>query len=133
MLPSKGIIFRLNRNFILNYDVPMAESAIQSRINEAWRVKLRQSLDDRGLEYAEVSRKAGYNEEFLSKVFRGRLNPTIERISNICTIAGIRMAYLFADELTPEIDRSIELAQSISKEEAELVDRLLKSSKRITE
>ena len=96
---------------------------------EPWRTRLRQALDDRGLDFDEVSEAAGCNREYVSKMLAGRFNPTVARLMKICEAGGIDMAYLFAEEPT-DGDRSvIEKASELSEPDAELVNRLIKSAR----
>ncbi|MFV1933205.1 helix-turn-helix domain-containing protein [Phaeobacter gallaeciensis] len=96
---------------------------------EMWRKRLRQALDDRGLDYGEVSVAAGNNDEYVSKVLNGRFNPTVARILRICEVAKIDMAYLFSDSPTDGEREVIQKSSSLTENDAELVSRLVASSR----
>ncbi|MFV1492367.1 helix-turn-helix transcriptional regulator [Phaeobacter sp. JH18-32] len=96
---------------------------------EIWRKRLRQALDDRGLDYGEVSVAAGNNDEYVSKVLNGRFNPTVARILRICEVSNIDMAYLFSDSPSADEREVIQKSSDLTESDAELVSRLLASSR----
>lgn len=97
------------------------------RKKEAWRLRLRQALDDRQLDYSVVSAEAGYNEAYVSKIFQGVLNPTVDRVLKICDVAKIAPAYLFSDnariagQVLPKVE-------GLSEADAQRLERLVASS-----
>lgn len=96
---------------------------------EQWRKRLRQALDDRGLDYDEVSVAADCNAEYVSKMLAGRFNPTVARLMKICEAANIDMAYLFSEEPSSEDRNVIEKTADLSDQDADLVNRLIKSAR----
>lgn len=96
---------------------------------EQWRVRLRQALDDRGLDYDEVSTAADCNPEYVSKMLAGRFNPTVARLMKICEAGNIDMAYLFSEEPNSEDRDVIERTADLSEQDAKLVGRLIKSAR----
>ncbi|MVO16823.1 helix-turn-helix domain-containing protein [Rhodobacteraceae bacterium CY05] len=96
---------------------------------EVWRQRLRQALDDRNLDYDEVSVSAGSNAEYVSKMLAGRFNPTVARLMKICEAGGINMAYLFSDDPSEEEQSVLEKAADLSGEDADLVNRLIQSAR----
>jgi transcriptional regulator with XRE-family HTH domain len=96
---------------------------------EPWRKRLRQALDDRGLDYDEISEAADCNREYVSKMLAGRFNPTVARLMKICEAAGVDMAYLFSEEPNSEDRSIIEQASGLSEPDANLVNRLIKSAR----
>jgi transcriptional regulator with XRE-family HTH domain len=96
---------------------------------ELWRTRLRQALDDRGLDFDEVSEAAECNREYVSKMLAGRFNPTVARLMKICEAAGIDMAYLFSEEPSADDRSVIGKASGLSEPDADLVKRLIKSAR----
>ncbi|MDE4175772.1 helix-turn-helix transcriptional regulator [Phaeobacter sp. PT47_59] len=97
--------------------------------DDRWRKRLRQALDDRGLDYDEVSAAAGYNAEYVSKVLNGRFNPTVARVLRICEVAKIDMAYLFSGDPSADERSILEKAADLPEEDAQLVTRLIDSAR----
>ncbi|WP_238705029.1 helix-turn-helix domain-containing protein [Parasedimentitalea marina] len=96
---------------------------------ELWRKRLRQALEVRGLDFDEVSEAADCNREYVSKMLAGRFNPTVARLMRICDAGKIDMAYLFSEEPSEEERNVLEKAANLSKDDAELVSRLIKSAR----
>lgn len=97
-----------------------------------WRATLRQFLDDRNLNYSEVSEEAGYNAEYVSKVLAGRINPTISRLLEICRVANIEPSQLFKKKAGFENLTASNLQQAAGLDEghAKLVARLIESTRK---
>lgn len=96
---------------------------------EQWRTRLRQALDDRGLDYDEISVAAECNAEYVSKMLAGRFNPTVARLMKICEAGNIDMAYLFSEQPSRESREVVERASDLSEQDAELVSRLIQSAR----
>jgi transcriptional regulator with XRE-family HTH domain len=96
---------------------------------EQWRKRLRQALDDRGLDYDEVSVAAECNAEYVSKMLAGRFNPTVARLMKICEASHIDMAYLFSEEPGPGDRNIIDQTADLSEQDADLVNRLIQSAR----
>jgi len=103
--------------------------AVSGADTEVWRKRLRQALDDRGLDYGEVSVAAGNNDEYVSKILNGRFNPTVARILRICEVANIEMAYLFSDSPSAGEREVILKSSDLTESDADLVSRLVASSR----
>jgi transcriptional regulator with XRE-family HTH domain len=107
-----------------------SQPTTDERKDEPWRRRLKQAIDDRGLSYKELSRDAGSNAEYVSKVLNGRINPTIDRILKICEVAAIEPSFLFATNLEPrDGNRVLEDVKDLSEREAKLVSRLIQSAR----
>ena len=98
--------------------------------NELWRERLRLAIKVRGLDFEDLSLASGSSQQYLSKVLKGRFNPTVQRLQKICDTAGIDIAYLFSggDDRTSTEDL-LSKAADLSEAEGELVRRLLESAK----
>jgi transcriptional regulator with XRE-family HTH domain len=106
----------------------MAKAVLHKKI-DPWRLRLRQALDDRRLDYSDVSVRAGFNHEYVSKMLNGRINPTIERVQKICEVAEIKFSFLFLeDEEERALNDSLDLATSLKETEAALLARLIAST-----
>jgi len=98
--------------------------------NELWRGRLRLAIKARGLDFDELSEASGNSPQYLSKVLKGRFNPTVQRLQKVCDTAGIDIAYLFsADGDQVSTAALISKAADLSEAEGELVRRLLESAK----
>lgn len=95
-----------------------------------WRGRLQQALKDRGLKVQAVSLEAGLHKNYVSRVISGQ-NSTVDNLSRVCDVIGIRMAYLF--QIDGEIglaEEAIKMTKGMSESEAQKVIRILESSRR---
>lgn len=95
---------------------------------DTWRRRLELAIEDRRLVPSQVSEQAGFHRQYLSKVVRGELNPTVERLERICEAVGIRISYLFVEAEASTGD-PVEKLKNLPEEEAQRLVRLLASSK----
>ena len=82
--------------------------------SEAWRERLDQALKDRNLSRTDVSAEAGFHPSYVSRILTGAVNPTVHRLQQICSVAGIDFTYLFLGEDAEEkmkgvLDKSLKL------------------------
>ena len=103
---------------------------IDAQPEDAWRERLKQAIDDRRFSYKSLSLEAGFSSEYVSKMLKGRINPTVDKILMICRIANIDPVFLFSST-TSNIDMRevVDAVSSLSEREASLVSRLLQSAR----
>lgn len=98
---------------------------------ELWRRKLKQAIDDRGIAYNALSEEAGYNTQYVSKMLKGRINPTVDKILRICEVAGIEASFLFVnDDASQQTQEIVNDAAGMTEESASLVARLIESARK---
>lgn len=61
-----------------------------------WRARLASEIEARGLTLREVSLKAECTPDYLSKLFKGRVNPSVDRLVRLCDAIGVPPADIFS-------------------------------------
>lgn len=96
---------------------------------ERWRAKMSQAINDRGHDLEILSEECGFNREYIRKMLRGNINPTLSRILLICKTIAINPAWIFSDGDEDLASSVIEETRTLAERDAQLVNRLISSAR----
>lgn len=95
-----------------------------------WRARFDKALKDRGISRRDASERANFNSEYVGKMLRGDINPTVDRILILCSVCEIPVETIFSTGFASEAARDvIDAASRLTEEEAKIAHKLLRSLK----
>lgn len=106
---------------------------LDTRVDEMMdsiRGRLRAALSERGISLADASERAGLNRQYVSKLLRVKLSPTLDSVLRICLANGLEPIDVLLDPSVCQRVREAEVSGSTppAESEEEVMMRALRQS-----
>lgn len=91
-----------------------------------WRLRLEKAVENSGLSYREIGRRAGLGPNYVTELFNYKKEPGISKVERICNAIGVSFVYIVTGlDISGTDEKFIRMAAALPEsQKARLFDLL---------